>query len=137
MKKIIFALALGLPLSIFAQKAPDAVKNAFKQRFPTVTKVNFDKEKNGEYEAEFKQNGLEMSANFTAEGAWRETEIEIGSAALPANIKQAIATKYPKAKIVGGAKIELADNSTHYEADLKTAGKKTEVVFDAAGNVVK
>ncbi len=116
---------------------PAAVKAAFKQKFPSVAKVSFDKEGNGEYEAKFKMDGVKMSANFTAEGAWRETESEIGAAALPANISQAILAKYPKARLVGAAKIETSDKGTRYEADLKTGLKKAEVLFDEAGNEVK
>ena len=119
------------------QGTPVAVKAAFKQKFPSVAKVSFDKEGNGEYEAEFKMNGVKMSANFTAEGAWRETESEIGTAALPATVTQAISTKYPKASIVGASKIETSDKGTRYEADLKTGLKKAEVLFDEAGNEVK
>ncbi len=116
---------------------PEAVKTAFKQRFPQVKKVEFDRERNGEYEAEFKENGVKMSANFTADGIWRETETEIKVAELPTAVTQAIAAKYPKAKVVGAAKIETADKGTHYEADLKTGAKKSEILFDEAGNVVK
>ena len=110
MKKTTLIAALVLPLSmttIFAQNTasktevsaqtvvkeskrgtPIAVKAAFKQRFPTVTKVSFDKEGNGEFEAGFKMDGVKMSANFTADGTWRETESEIGAAALPATVTQ-------------------------------------------------
>jgi hypothetical protein len=117
--------------------APSAVTEAFKKRFPTVTKVDFDREKNGEYEAEFKVNGVKMSANFTSDGTWRETESEIAATALPVTVVQSIAAKYPNAKVVGAAKIETSDKGTLYEADLKTGVKKSEVLFDTAGNVVK
>ena len=165
MKKFLFAAAFALPLSmpiLSAQNvapskttvkakqhaakeedekenvsAPGAVKTAFKKRFPTVTKVNFGREKNGEYEAEFKLDGVKSSANFTAEGTWKETESEISAAMLPANIIQSISAKYPQAKIVGAAKIVTADNGTRYEADLKMGMKKKEVLFDEAGNLVK
>ena len=137
MKKFLFIVALALPLSMFAQKAPDAVQAAFKKRFPTVTKVGYDKEKNGEYEAGFKINGVKMSANFTPEGVWRETESEIAATALPATVTKSIAAKYPQAKIVGAAKIETADKGVCYEADLKTGLKKTEVLFDATGKFIQ
>jgi hypothetical protein len=137
MKKILFALILALPMTLLAQKTPKAVETAFKQRFPTVTKVSFDHEKNGEYEANFKINGMKSSANFTATGEWRETETEIKVAELPAVVSQGIIAKFPKAKIVGAAKIETAQNGVRYEADLKTGLKKTEVFFDATGNFVK
>ena len=156
MKKFVLLVAFMLPLSIAlisaqntpsttkkqatkskAPVVPSAVKEAFKQRFPQVTKVKFDRERNGEYEAGFKENGAAMSANFTAQGAWRETETEIKTEELPTVVAQAIAAKYPRAKVVGAAKIETADNGTRYEADLKTGLKKSEVLFDAAGNPVK
>ena len=116
---------------------PVAVKTAFKERFPTVTKVTFEKEKNGEYEANFRLDKVKMSANFTAEGAWRETESEIGAKALPVNVSQSIAAKYPKAVIVGAAKIETSDKGTRYEADLRFGLKKSEVLFDEVGNEVR
>ncbi len=160
MKKFLFVVALALPLSIStvsaqsaapkvakmatkkaeakeSHDAPAAVKAAFKARFPTVTKVDYDHEKNGEYEAEFKMSGVKMSANFTSEGVWRETENVIAVTALPTAVAQSIAAKYPKAAVVGAAKIETSDNGTRYEADLKTGSKKSEVLFDENGNVVK
>jgi uncharacterized protein YxeA len=137
MKKILFALILALPMALFAQKTPKAVENAFKQRFPNISKVSFDHEKNGEYEANFKINGMKTSANFTATGEWRETETEIQVSELPSVVSQGILAKFPKAKIVGAAKIETAQNGIRYEADIKTGLKKTEVLFDATGNFVK
>jgi Putative beta-lactamase-inhibitor-like, PepSY-like len=133
-------LALLLPLSInalFAQKAPAAVQKAFAEKFPTVKRVSYDREKNGDYEAEFKVNGLETSANFTADGKWLETEKTIATSALPAEIVTAIKTQYPNAKIVGAAQIETLEKGTLYEADLKTGIKKQEVLLDAKGNFVK
>ncbi len=130
-------LALLLPLSMLAQKVPETVQKAFKKRFPTVTKVGYEKEKSGEYEANFKIGDVKTSANFTAEGVWRETESEIGAATLPAHISKAILAQYPKAKIVGAAKIETPDKGVRYEADLKTGLKKAEVLFDDAGKQVK
>lgn len=138
MKKIILAFLLPLSINaIFAQKAPAAVQKAFAQKFPTVKKVSYDREKNGDYEAEFSVNGVESSANFTADGKWLETEKTIATTALPAEIVKAIKAQYPTAKIVGAAQIETLDKGTLYEADLKTGIKKQEVLLDAKGNFVK
>ena len=136
MKKLIILLAFALPLSMMAQKAPVAVTKAFAAKFPNVKKVDFDKEKSGEYEAEFKVNGVEMSANFTATGEWVETETEIPVAQLPAAVVTAIKKGHPNAKTVGAAKIETA-KGMKYEADLKEGMKKSEVLYDASGNLVK
>ena len=137
MKKFIFFLAFALPLSISAQKAPEAVTKAFTAKFPNVTKVSYDKEKNGEYEAEFKVNGLKMSANFKPTGEWVETESEIAATTLPAKVTAAIKKAHPEAKIVGAAKIETAANGVRYEADIKSGLKKSEVLYDAEGQLVK
>ncbi len=137
MKKILWMLILALPMTLLAQKTPKAVQTAFKQRFPNVTKVSFDHESNGEYEAHFKINGVKTSANFTETGEWRETETEIPVSALPVSVSQAIIVKFPKAKIVGAAQIETAKDGTRYEADLKTGFKKIEVFFDATGHFIQ
>ena len=136
MKKLIAILAFALPLSIMAQKAPEAVTKAFAAKFPNVKKVSFDKEGNGEYEAEFKANGVGMSANFKATGEWVETEATIPVAQLPANVVTAIKKAHPQSKIVGAAKIETA-TGINYEADLKEGLKKSEVLYDSAGNFIK
>jgi predicted secreted protein len=138
MKKILLALLLPLSINaLFAQKAPAAVQKAFAEKFPTVKTVSYDREKNGDYEAGFKINGVESSANFTADGKWLETEKAIATTALPADIVKAIKTQYPNAKIVGAAQIETLEKGTLYEADLKTGLKKQEVLLDAKGNFVK
>ena len=136
MTKFLVVVAFALPLSIFGQKAPEAVTKAFAAKFPNVTKVGFDKEGNGEYEAEFKVNGVKMSANFKATGEWVETETEIPTAQLPEKVAAAIKTAHPKSKIVGAAKIETT-NGMRYEADLKRGGRKAEVLYDENGKFIK
>ena len=137
MKKLLFAVAFALPLSMSAQKTPEAVTKAFAAKFPTVKKVSYDHEKNGNYEAEFALNGVKMSADFKSTGEWLETETEIAATALPANVTAAIKKAYPSATIVGAAKIETLANGIRYEADLKTGLKKSEVLYDADGQLVK
>ena len=137
MKKLLFALAFALPLSMAAQKTPEAVTKAFATKFPTVKKVSYDHEKNGDFEAEFKIEGVEMSANFKPSGEWVETETAIKVAELPSNVTAAIKKAHPSATIVGAAKIETLANGMRYEADLKTGLKKSEVLYDADGQLVK
>ncbi len=137
MKKLIFALAFAIPFSMMAQKAPSAVTKAFAAKFPKVTRVDFGKEGNGEYEAEFKVNNVKMSANFKSTGEWVETESEIQTSDLPATVTAAIKKGHPDAKIVGASKIETAANGIRYEADLRAGMKKLELLYDTNGNLVK
>ena len=110
----------------FSQKsAPAAVREAFSKKFPGVSDVDWGKENPTEWEAEFKQNGLDMSANFRADGTWLETETEIKVSDLPAPVQAALKGK----KVKEAARIERADGSTVFEAEV---GKK-DLLFDASG----
>ena len=75
MKKVILSTAflLGTLVLSYGQKSnsmkvPDAVQSAFKTKFPEATKVEWEKESTNEWEAEFKWNGNEYSANFNSAG---------------------------------------------------------------------
>lgn len=127
MQKILFLLALccGIGFSATAQKTPPtAVVTAFNKKFKDVKGVEWEKEKNGEWEAEFKNKGVEMSANFSADGKWMETETEIKVADLPAAVQAALKGK----KVAEAAKIVRADGTTVYEAEVHQ-----DLIFDANG----
>lgn len=128
MKKLLFlfALGLGLTFTAAAQKTPpQAVVATFNQKFPGATDVDWDKEKNGEWEAGFKLNGTEMSANFSDAGQWLETETEIAVSELP----QAVRTALQGKRIKEAARIQKADGSTVYEAEVR----RKDLLFDAGG----
>ncbi len=116
---------------------PPAVMDAFNKLFPDAKKIKCDKEKNGEYELNFELKGIDMSANFTNDGQWRETETTIPVDQFPAAVIKAIRVKYPQSKIVGGAKIESPGGVLIYEADMDLNGKKSEILLDASGAFVK
>lgn len=86
-------------------------------------------EKNGEWEAEFETGDVESSANFSADGSWLETETEIALAELPAAVRTALQGK----KVKEAARIERADGSIVYEAEV---GKK-DLIFDATGKLLE
>ncbi len=131
MKKIaLFSLLVFLSsATLFAANPPAAVLAAFKQKFPNAQDVDWSKEKNGDWEAEFELPGSpEMSAAFSADGQWQETETEIAVAELPAPIRTALQGK----KVKEAARIEKADGSTVYEAEV---GRK-DLLFNASGQML-
>ncbi len=131
MQKVMFLLLVGLGFhfAACAQKTPPAaVLAAFNQQFSNVKELEWGKEKNGDWEAEFEQNGVESSANFSAAGLWLETETEIEVADLPAPVQTALQGK----KVKEAAKILRADGTTVYEAEVK----HKDLLFDAAGKPV-
>lgn len=124
------ALCCVCGTACFSQKsAPTAVREAFSKKFPGVSDVDWDKENAQEWEAEFEQNGSEISANFRADGTWLETETEVQFADLPAPVQAALKGK----KVKEAARIERADGSTVFEAEV---GRK-DWLFDAAGKPLK
>ncbi len=98
MKKLFVSVSVVLAMVVCteAQKkeAPQSVKSAFEQQFKNVSGVKWDQEKTGEWEAEFKMNGKEYSANFDEQGKWLETEYEINENQIPAAVKNTINTSF-------------------------------------------
>ena len=134
---LLLALVLCVCMSIFGQKIPQAAKDAFTIKFPDAENVKWDKENSSEYEANFRMNMIKMSAIFTKDGIWMETETAIEIAQLPQPVLDAISHNYSNGKLYGASKIVRAYGTVIYEADIKMNSKKKEVLFDELGNVVK
>lgn len=126
---LILTFCFGASFSVCAQKAPPAaVVTAFNQKFSNIKELKWEKEKNGAWEAEFEQGEVDMSANFSADGKWLETETEIKVAELPAPVQAALKGK----RVKEAAKILRADGSTVYEAEVK----HKDLLYDAGGKMV-
>ncbi|WP_291101450.1 MULTISPECIES: PepSY-like domain-containing protein [unclassified Flavobacterium] len=138
MKKVIMILAIVLIYSCsFAKTPPKAVTDAFAKKFPTATKVSWGVEGPKEWEAEFTLEGEKISANFTQDGTWLETEKEIKSTSLPKAVLSAVKLKYNDWKIVEADKTETAKHGTIYEVDLKKGLKTKSLAFKEDGTSIK
>jgi Putative beta-lactamase-inhibitor-like, PepSY-like len=123
--------------TVFAQKGtPAKAISTLKQKFPEAQKTKWEKEKNGDHEANFKLNGASVSATFSPTGEWLETESGIAVDALPAPVAAAFKKEHGGAKIKAADKIEKA-HSIAYEIEYKDGVKTKEVVYDAQGVVQK
>ncbi len=138
MKKLIILAGLVLlgATIVYAQKideskVPAAAKNAFMKQFPG-TKAKWEKE-GVDFEAGFEKGGKKMSAVFTAEGIWKETETAIPKSALPAAVLQSLKKTHPSEKVKEAAEIKRADGSVVYEAEV--GGH--DLLFDKNGTLVK
>ena len=140
MKKVIAFALMASGLVGFAQakqnkEVPKVVAQAFEKEYPN-TKVDWNIEKDG-YEAEFKYNGKESSADYDKSGRKLETEIEIAQNEMPKNALLYLKTNYPKNKIKETAKITTLKGVISYEAELKIDGQNNDLIFDANGNFIK
>jgi len=118
----------------FGTEVPTAVKTAFDQKFVGATDVKWGKESKTEFEADFKLNGVIMSANFKEDGTWMETETSISAMDIPAVVSSAIKAKYPNAIINGGEMKERAGKDMVYEVLVKGIKGMDELVVSPDGS---
>jgi hypothetical protein len=141
MKNVFLMLAVAAIFSLTAcaqtgKNVPAKVKTSFNNKFPEVKKVSWDKENAHEWEAEFKMNGQEYSANFATDGTWKETEYRVKVAALPKAVKSTLESEFK------GYNVEMAEVSeTHegkvFEIKIENDEHEMEVVIDGNGKVIK
>ncbi len=141
MKKyfLMMTMAAFLMLSACGQSTgnvPENVKAAFQKKFPNATKVSWGKENSHEWEAEFKMNRMEYSANFDTNGNWMETEYEISKKDIPPAVKATLDNQFAGYRITESEVSETA-NGQVYEFLLKEGGEKTEVAITKDGTVLK
>lgn len=140
MKNIILTMALTMAISTAScaqqKEVPQKVKTAFAQKFPNAKKVSWDMEDESEWEAEFKMNGKEYSANFSVNGEWKETEYEIKKSEIPANIQAILDQNFSDYDIEGAEIAETASGKS-YEFEIEVGEEEFEVVIDAQGKLTK
>lgn len=115
---------------------PVAVKAAFQKNYPTIKEVKWDAE-DGNFEAGFKLNGTECSANYNKTGQRLEYEETIKTDLLPEAAYEYIQKNFATYKIAEAAKITNDKKEITYEAEVKLGKKEMDLVFDANGKFVK
>ncbi len=114
---------------------PVAVKNQFGQQFQKSSDVKWDSEE-GNYEAEFTENGVSKTVVYDAQGNWIETEIEIETEMLPDGIFAYLDENFPGTEIEGAEKIENQEGE-FYEVEIEdTNDAEVELIFDTGGILV-
>ena len=143
MKKIIVLLStcllvslVGYSQKITPEKVPSHVKQAFAKKFPSATNIKYEMEKK-DYEINFKEKGVEMSANFDPAGNWLETETEIKESNLPKEVSASVAKNFKGFKISEIARVETPEKGLIYEMDLKNDKEGYEVQFSLKGDILK
>lgn len=136
-KTTLFALAMtSLTACGQTQKAPQKVQSAFTLKFPGAKNIKWDKENETEWEAEFKLERKEYSANFTSEGVWKETEYEIKESEIPAAIKQILDTEFNGYEIEE-SEISETSKGKVYEFELEQGEINIEVAITLEGKIIK
>jgi len=113
-------------------EAPETVKTAFAAAYKDVKEVQWSKEDNA-WEAEFKLNDVEMSANYDEFGNLLETEAGINAKDLPAAINTYIKKNLSGAEIKEAAKITDFKGKITFEAEINGE----DYIFDQKGALIK
>jgi hypothetical protein len=113
---------------------PGSVKSAFSQKFSGITNVKWSRENDSEWEAEFKLNGKECSANFDNEGVWIETEYEVSVKDIPAAVKATLDKESAGYKVEEAAITETAEGKV-YEFVISKGETEMELLIDNDGNL--
>lgn len=116
---------------------PAAVRGAFAKRFPKATDVKWFMESATDFEAEFKMDKTEMSANFDKIGNWVVTETEIKNSELPKAVQASLAREFAGYKIEEAEKVEKPDQAMYYEVALAKGKAKLGIEIGADGKVMK
>jgi len=112
-------------------KPPAATEAAFKKSFPSAIDVKWTSESK-DFEVSFKLAKKEMSAVYTAAGALKETETEIGVPELPAAVTAYVKQHY-KSPIKAAAKITDDKGNITYEVE----SGEIELFFNKDGKFIK
>lgn len=118
------------------ENVPETVKSAFSKKFPAVTKVKWEKEKEGEWEGSFKMDKKEYSANFAVDGTWLETEFEISKSEIPVLVQQTLDSQFSEYRIEESEQSETS-NGIAYEFELEKGKVELEVSIDESGKVIE
>ena len=118
-------------------EVPKTVKDAFVKRFPNTKGIEWSKESETEFEAEFENAGKEQSANFDGTGKWLVTETEIKKADLPQAVQAALTKEFAGYKVEEAEKVETENDGIQYEVALEKGESNYEVLFSLDGKVLK
>ena len=124
---------------ITRQEVPAPVLAAFEKAYPKARIVGFsEEEENGKlvYEVESKEGTVTRDVLYNADGTVIVVEERIAPADLPAAVRQAIQKEAPKGAIVRSEKL-MRGQETEYEVVVKEGAKKTEILLNPAGKVLR
>lgn len=134
-------LFVGFTIQSYAQKSesevvPEKVLTTFNTKFPKAKKIEWEMENESEWEAEFKMDGKEYSANFSVGGEWKETEFEIKKSDIPENIIAILVSNLTDYEL---KKAEVAEtiSGKSYEFEVEQKEEEFEVVIDSQRKFTK
>ncbi len=119
-------------------EAPKAVMTAFHKAYPKAEIKNVGLETTDSatyFEIESVDGSVRRDILYTENGSAFEIEESVSPGDLPANIKKALAAKYPDGELKKAEKISRGD-TTQFEILLRNHKESVEVTIDASGKIL-
>jgi hypothetical protein len=140
MKRIFLLVLLVAGLSSFGQirKVPATVTEAFKQKYPDASNVEW-KDKLTLFVADFEKAGKKYEARFSNKGVWQQTEDEIGETELPPAVKEGLdKSKYADWERIAFYHLSLPSDQAQYRITVKKSDlQKKNLLFNNTGRLLK
>lgn len=142
---VLAGLAAAADKKVGLDKVPKAVRDAVKARFPAGEVTSVEKETDDGkvvYDIELTEKGRKYEMDIREDGTVLEIEKEVPLKDVPKAVTDALAARYPKAKVTEVMEVNKVDGKKetpiHYEATIDTADKKgLEVIVSLDGKSVK
>ncbi len=138
-----FCAALLISANAQFRKIPSAATSALKAKFPNAQKVEW-KDKVTYFEANFEDNGVPTTADFSNKGTWQQTESGLSWDAIPSAVKDGFkkskygdSTEWKLGDTI--TKIEDSDGGIQYRAYVDKVGgvEKKYLYFNTSGQLQK
>lgn len=145
MKKIIYVSGLMTLLTVFSsdlfaqiRKIPAEVTDAFTQRYPNATGVEWRDKLSG-FTASFHLDSGMYLASFSNKGVWESTEEGIDEQDLPDAVKEGFdKSKYTDWNMNQVTRIELPGDEIQYKIEVQKGDiKKRNLYFSSEGRLLK
>ena len=104
--------------------------------YPGEDDPDWHKDSNGNYESNFKIDGIKYRADYAPNGNWIETETSIDVKDLPKAIRDRIKSDYDSEEITEVEKVEHHSKGLFYDVEFKQKGKNLDVEFKANGDII-
>lgn len=139
MRPVFFLLFITLFITCQSSKkesTPEVVKAAFQKKYPNESDPDWHRDQNDNFESNFKKDGSHYKADFSPDGSWIETERSIKKKQLPEAVRKKLKEDYDAFEIVEIEEVDHHSKGLFYDVELRRYGEKTDVAFNAEGQVI-
>ncbi|MBT8255881.1 MAG: PepSY-like domain-containing protein [Bacteroidia bacterium] len=128
-------LAISTSCSSGKIQVPEVVTQAFGQKYPQATEVEWEQDENM-YEVEFELQKIEYTATYNARGKWVGTEHQITLEDLPTAARTLLQSKYSEYRVVEVEAVEDPDGNK-FEVEINGNAEVLDLLFSEEGRLLK